>query len=128
MPMNGIHRFFLGGARLSALPMRPRRRLCRGAYGGFFLRGYRLCRYARAAAYAGGHTAAFFRRTGYMMAPAIVAVINAAIEPAIIDLMPSLAISERRDGAMPPMPPIWMAIDPKLANPHKAYVEITIER
>lgn len=52
------------------------------------------------------HTAACGRRTGYINAPAIVAVINAAIDPAIIDLMPNLAISERLDGAIPPIPPI----------------------
>lgn len=69
----------------------------------------RIAQYARAAAYVLASLRAYggvLRRTGYIKIPAIVAVMNAAIEPAIIDRMPNLAISDRRDGAIPPIPPI----------------------
>ena len=52
--------------------------------------------------------------------PAIAAVMNAAIDPPIMALRPSRARSSRRDGAIPPIPPIWTAIEAKLANPERA--------
>ena len=47
-------------------------------------------------------------------------VMKAAKVPPIIALRPSLARSRVREGAMPPNPPIWMAIELKLAKPHSA--------
>ena len=41
---------------------------------------------------------------------------------------PNRARSERRSGAIDPIPPIWIAMDEKLANPHSAYVKITALR
>jgi hypothetical protein len=52
--------------------------------------------------------------------PAIAAVMNAASVPAIIALRPIRARSLRRVGAMPPMPPIWIAMELKLAKPQRA--------
>ncbi len=52
--------------------------------------------------------------------PAMVAVWKQARVPAIIARRPSLARSALRSGAMPPMPPIWMAMEEKLAKPHSA--------
>ena len=45
---------------------------------------------------------------------------NAASEPPIIALSPIRDRSVRRFGAIPPIPPIWIAIELKLANPHSA--------
>src|SRR4051812_46594844 len=56
--------------------------------------------------------------------PAMVAVMNVAIEPPSTARNPKRARSLRRSGASPPMPPIWIAIELKLANPHSAYVAI----
>lgn len=52
--------------------------------------------------------------------PAIAAVMKAAIEPPIMALSASRDRSCRRRGAIPPMPPIWIAIDEKLAKPDSA--------
>ena len=52
--------------------------------------------------------------------PAIDAVMNAAIDPPIIARNPRRDRSFRRRGAIPPIPPIWIAIDEKLANPERA--------
>ena len=41
------------------------------------------------------------------------------MKPASIAREPSLARSSRRDGAIAPMPPIWMPIDAKLAKPRE---------
>src|SRR5690606_3141958 len=60
--------------------------------------------------------------------PAMVAVRNAASAPPIIARRPSRARSLRRDGAMPPMPPIWMAIEAKFAKPHSAYDAMITDR
>ena len=57
--------------------------------------------------------------------PAMVAVIIVASVPPRTALRPSRARSGRRSGASPPMPPIWMAMEEKLAKPHSAYVEIS---
>jgi hypothetical protein len=46
--------------------------------------------------------------------------VNAARLPAIIARSPKRAISLRRSGASPPMPPIWIAIEEKLAKPSSA--------
>ena len=56
----------------------------------------------------------------YISTPAIAAVMKAAIEPPIIARRPNRARSCRRRGAIPPIPPIWMAIDEKLAKPDRA--------
>ena len=53
---------------------------------------------------------------------------NAARVPLTRDGIASLAISARRVGTRDPSPPIMIANDPKLANPHKAYDMITLER
>ena len=52
--------------------------------------------------------------------PAIVAVMNVASDPPSTARMPKRARSARRFGASPPMPPIWIAIDEKFANPQSA--------
>ena len=52
--------------------------------------------------------------------PAMVAVMKAASEPAIMARSPSRERSCRRLGAIPPIPPIWMAMELKLANPDSA--------
>ena len=54
------------------------------------------------------------------MMPAIVPVMNAAREPPIMARRPIRARSARREGAMPPMPPIWIPIEAKFAKPHSA--------
>ena len=56
----------------------------------------------------------------YANIPAIEADVNAARFPAIIARSPSAAMSFLRSGANPPMPPIWIAIDEKFANPSSA--------
>ena len=43
-----------------------------------------------------------------------------ATEPPSTARMPNRARSWRRSGARPPMPPIWIAIELKLAKPHSA--------
>ncbi len=48
--------------------------------------------------------------------------------PASIARKPSRARSWRRVGASAPMPPIWMPIELKLANPHSANVAIVNDR
>ena len=52
--------------------------------------------------------------------PAIAAEVNAARLPAIMARSPSRAMSPRRSGARPPIPPIWIAIEEKLAKPSSA--------
>jgi len=48
--------------------------------------------------------------------------------PATIALTATIAMSLRRDGAMALSPPSWTPIEPKLLNPHRAYVDISTER
>ena len=48
--------------------------------------------------------------------------------PAIMARMPIRDRSLRRAGAIPPIPPIWIAIELKFANPHSAYVAMMTER
>ena len=48
--------------------------------------------------------------------------------PAIMARNTTLAISDFLEGAKAPRPPSWIPIELRLANPHKAYVEITSER
>ena len=48
------------------------------------------------------------------------AVMLLASMPPSIARKPRRARSARRSGAIAPMPPIWMAIDPKFANPQSA--------
>src|SRR5262249_41985640 len=57
--------------------------------------------------------------------PAIAAVMNETSDPASSARKPSLARSDLRVGARPPMPPIWMPIEEKLANPQSAKVAIS---
>ncbi len=52
--------------------------------------------------------------------PAMVAVMNAARDPATIARNPSFERSCLRDGANPPIPPNWMAMEEKFANPDRA--------
>ena len=54
---------------------------------------------------------------GYRKIPATQPVIAEARVPAAIERMPSAAISPRREGAIPPMPPIRIASEPKFAKP-----------
>ena len=56
----------------------------------------------------------------WISTPAMVAVIRVAIEPPSTARMPKRARSPRRSGARLPMPPIWIAIEAKLAKPHSA--------
>lgn len=58
--------------------------------------------------------------------PAMVALIKLASDPAITALMPRRAISPRRLGAIPPKPPIKIAIELKFAKPHNANVMIAL--
>jgi hypothetical protein len=60
------------------------------------------------------------RATHQTIIPATVAVMKAAMEPPIMALSPSLARSCFRFGAIPPIPPIWMAMEEKLAKPERA--------
>jgi len=64
--------------------------------------------------------APIFKTRSQISMPAIEAVMKAARAPPIMDRNPYLAKSLRRVGARPPTPPIITAIEPKLANPHKA--------
>ena len=48
--------------------------------------------------------------------------------PAIIALPASCAISDCRLGARPPREPITVPMEPMLAKPQRAYVEIMMER
>jgi hypothetical protein len=52
--------------------------------------------------------------------PAMQADMKLAIVPAATALNPSRAKSDLRVGARAPIPPIWMAIELKFANPHNA--------
>jgi hypothetical protein len=52
--------------------------------------------------------------------PTIQAVMKAPNVPPIIERRLSWAISSRRPGTSDPIPPICMAMEPKLANPHSA--------
>ena len=52
--------------------------------------------------------------------PATVAVMKAASVPPTIARNPMRERSCRREGASPPMPPSWMAMEEKLAKPHRA--------
>ena len=60
-------------------------------------------------------------------APAIVPDIIVASEAARRALIPNRDRSACRWGAIPPIPPIWMAMELKFAKPHKAYVDIMID-
>jgi len=55
-----------------------------------------------------------------MMAPAMVAVISVASVAATRARIPSLDRSPCRLGAIPPIPPTWMAILLKFENPQSA--------
>ena len=57
---------------------------------------------------------------GHSSIPASDALMNAARLPATIARRPKRAISPRRSGARPPMPPIWMPMDEKFAKPRRA--------
>ncbi len=57
-----------------------------------------------------------------MNMPAIAALIKLAKVAASIAFMPNLAISGRLLGAIEPIPPSKIAMDDKLAKPHKAKV------
>ena len=61
-----------------------------------------------------------------MNKPAIVALIKLANVPAITAFKPKRATSPRRFGAIPPIPPIKIAIELKLAKPHHAKVIIAL--
>src|SRR6185437_6735200 len=60
--------------------------------------------------------------------PAIEALIKLAMVPAIMARTPSLARSWRRSGMSAPMPPIWMPMEPRLANPQRAKVAMVKDR
>src|SRR5690606_31947291 len=57
--------------------------------------------------------------------PAMVAVVMLASVPASTARRPSCAISDVRLGASGPMPPIWVAMEEKLAKPQSAKVAMT---
>ena len=61
-----------------------------------------------------------------MNKPAIVALIKFAKVPAITAFKPKRATSLRRFGAIPPKPPIKIAIELKLAKPQSAKVIIAL--
>ena len=56
----------------------------------------------------------------YISIPAMAAVMNAASVPPTMARSPRRARSSLRSGAIPPIPPSWIAIDEKLANPDSA--------
>src|ERR1022692_2233995 len=56
------------------------------------------------------------------------AVMKFASVPASTAFNPRRARSDRRLGASDPMPPIWMPMELKLANPHSAYVAMMKDR
>ena len=56
--------------------------------------------------------------------PAIAALIKLAIVAASIAFMPKRAMSGRRLGAIEPIPPSKIAMEDRLAKPHKAKVTI----
>ena len=60
-------------------------------------------------------------------APAMVADIMVASDAASRALIPRRERSPCRSGAIPPIPPIWIAIELKFANPHKEYVAMIID-
>src|ERR1019366_9652862 len=60
--------------------------------------------------------------------PTMLADIRFASVPAIMARKPSLARSLRRLGARALSPPIWMPMEPKLANPHRANVAMVNDR
>ena len=64
-----------------------------------------------------GERQACFHQTSI---PAIQADMKLAMVPAATALRPRRAKSDLRVGASAPMPPIWIAIELKFANPHKA--------
>jgi hypothetical protein len=59
--------------------------------------------------------------------PAIVAEINDAIVPPIKAFIPNFDNVFLCPGAKDPIPPIWIPIDAKFANPHNIYVAIIID-
>lgn len=61
-------------------------------------------------------------------APAIQAVIKHAMVPAINARNTTRANAGRRCGARAPIPPNCIPIEPKFANPQRAYIEITSDR
>src|SRR5207247_2069043 len=63
---------------------------------------------------------ACFEDVAHNNIPAIAADMKFASVPASTARRPNRARSERRFGASAPMPPIWMPMELKLANPHKA--------
>lgn len=63
---------------------------------------------------------AFGGRGGQASTPASEAVIQVATVPPSMARMPSFERSCRRSGAIPPIPPIWIAIEEKFAKPVSA--------
>ena len=59
-------------------------------------------------------------RSDQMSRPAMAAQTKVAMLPPTMALRPRRARSPRRSGARPAMPPIWMAMELKLAKPHRA--------
>ena len=55
----------------------------------------------------------------YNNIPAMQADMKFAMDPAITAFNPKRARSDLRLGASAPIPPIWIAMELKLANPHK---------
>ena len=51
-----------------------------------------------------------------------------AMVPAITAFKPRRARSDLREGASAPIPPTWIAIELKFANPQSAYVAIVKDR
>src|SRR5262249_28805492 len=60
--------------------------------------------------------------------PATAALIRVVRKPTNRAFIPSLARSCRRPGAIDPIPPSWMPIDAKLANPVRAYTARSCDR
>ena len=72
----------------------------------------------------------FYNSVGsiYNKMPAIQADMKFASVPTTIAFTPRRARSDFREGASAPIPPIWIAIELRFANPHKAKVAMTNER
>lgn len=103
-----------GGSRRAPNPSLPRRR-----YDGAATRGAG----AREAVSPVGGCAlpSHAARSGDQISrPAMAAQTKVAMLPPTMALRPRRARSPRRSGARPAMPPIWMAMELKLAKPHRA--------
>ena len=72
------------------------------------------------ASWSGGRFVRFQHANTHSRTPAMQAVMKAARVPPSIARTPRRARSLRRSGAIPPIPPNWIPMELKLANPQSA--------